>query len=110
MDTTVLQEEITNVLEKVEHWITSYQILAMLPQAIRTELIDKYGGSGEGAGHHFGAASFVAVTADNLVDVEKEYLFTRYLKVCPEPDDMKRRDAQDYVFPGNECCALFRKA
>ena len=26
---------------------------------------------------------------------------TRYLKVCPNPGDMNRRDAQDYVFPGD---------
>jgi len=113
MDSAILLEEIRKVLEQAGHWVTSYQILAMLPSAIRVDLISRYGESGEGAGHHYSAATFVAQNAAKLVEedeAEKTYLFTRHLKVCPEPNDMNRRNAQDFVFPGNECCALFRSA
>jgi hypothetical protein len=59
----------------VPRFLTSYQILARLPDAIRVRLQTERGHAGEGGGRHYGPATVVAqagelLKGDGLVRIE----------------------------------------
>jgi hypothetical protein len=62
---TVLQEAATGRGE-VPRFLTAYQILARLPEAIRARLHSERGAAGEGGGHHFSAARAVSMAGELL--------------------------------------------
>lgn len=86
-----------------EPWfLTAYQILARLPEEMRTWMIDKYGRPGRGGGQHNSAALQVARIAARLVGEEnKAYLDTGDIFF-----DVKLADG--HVQAGYELCAIFR--
>lgn len=81
-------------------FLTAYQILKRLPEALQLELLDAYGPSGKEAGVHFGGASRVAQVADEAQGVEKKYLDTGGLQFdVGEPAEVQG---------GYSLCAIFR--
>lgn len=67
------------------HYLTAYQILARLPEALRTELLVERGAPGQGAGRSYTAASYIGQIAGEIS--EHTYLDARGLTF--EIDDVE---------------------
>ncbi|MFA5061657.1 MAG: hypothetical protein WC526_00745 [Patescibacteria group bacterium] len=81
-------------------YLTAYQILKRLPQALQDTLQAEYGRSGKGGGWPFGPATRVAQVASGLHGVHHVSLDTRGLQF-----DVGQTDE---VEAGYNLCALFR--
>lgn len=84
-------------------FMTSYQILALLPEASRKRLIRDYGLGGKGSGHVPAATTVVSEAAQMVPDIEIMYFDTRFA-FFEVPDGVKR----DRVEPSAIYCGLFR--
>jgi hypothetical protein len=84
------------------HFLTSYQVLHRLPDAMREQLIDEYGQPGHGAGKNYTAASRVSDYLEPMVNsgvVEPGYLDT---------GDMTFTVGGNPTVAGYESCGLYR--
>ena len=107
VEASVLREEILDVLRSsskgkgsATSFLTAYQIFDRLSGELQELLCHEYGNSGQGAGEHFSPASRVAQVADQLEEVEKEYLDTRGLQF-----DI---GSEASIGAGYSLCAIFR--
>lgn len=80
-----IRDDVRHVLEHARtgmgserQYLTSYQILAALPQPLRDTLIRQRGLPGLGAGVHYSAASLVSDAAEQVSGVEKAFFDSRY--------------------------------
>jgi hypothetical protein len=81
-------------------YLTAYQILTRLPDAVQARLRAEYGNSGKGGGQPFGPASRVAQVAAELTGVVHHYLDTGGLQF-----DVGQANE---VEAGYTLCAIFR--
>jgi hypothetical protein len=88
---TTLQDEIRAVLRgasrgtsnaSIRGLLTAYQILHLLPQATRADLISRHAPAGKDGGEHLSAASAVATAIGGMGGVRVDYLDTRHLGVA----------------------------
>jgi hypothetical protein len=101
-----IRDEVRDVLARASRgkgdettFLTAYQILARLPEAIRARLIDERQLGGKGTGVHYAAASVVSDAAEQIQGVEVRYLDTRQLTI---------HVAGQLVEPGYQVCGLYR--
>ena len=83
---TEIRTEVERVLRNVhknsgsnKSYLTAYQILGLLPDGMRDDLIRELGRPGEGSGKYYAAASAVSQAARNLPGIEIEFIDTSSL-------------------------------
>ena len=81
-------DEVREVLENASsgkgespHYLTAYQILDRLPDALKDRIISERGPSGKGAGSHYSSASLISDAAELVEDIEISYLDARGLSM-----------------------------
>ena len=89
---------------KVHGVLTAYQILHLLPAAVRESLIKKYAAPGKGAEAHFSAASAVAKAISGMGDVDVDWLDTRHLGIATGDLGIATRNTA----AGNQLCGVYR--
>lgn len=80
-------------------FLTAYQILDRLPQAIRDRLVNERTLGGRGAGVRYSAASVVSDAAEDVKGVQIAYVDTKGLLL---------EVAGQQVNPGNRLCGMYR--
>ena len=80
-------------------FMTAYQILAALPEPVRSTVISQRGLPGMGAGVHYSAASLVSDAAEKVHGIEKAFLDPRHVSFEVE---------QRAVPAGYQVCGLYR--
>ena len=83
-------------------YITAYQILERLPDAVKQRLVAERGQPGAGSGHHYAAASVVSDAAEMLKNqglVEIEYMDCTGLELSISGTP---------IVPGYPVCGLYR--
>lgn len=77
------------------HYVTAYQILARLPDALRQALLTQYGQPGQGAGKNYTAASRVAAVAREIGRVD--YLDARGISFDGVGDETEIRSGYPVI-------------
>lgn len=80
-------------------YLTAYQILEALPQAIRDRLIAERGMPGQGSGSHYGAAGVVGKAAMMLRGIEIAYV---------QSQSMVFEVDGTIIRPGYHVCGIYR--